>query len=62
MKVEATTATNNNGGGGQGVMLGLTPRYNGEEGGLSPWKYWSKNLYRKPRPRMTPPSSSSSCD
>jgi pimeloyl-ACP methyl ester carboxylesterase len=41
MKLEAAA--------GQGVMLGLAQRYNGEEVGLSPLRYWSKKLYRKPR-------------
>jgi pimeloyl-ACP methyl ester carboxylesterase len=35
---------------GAGVMLGLEPRYNGREKGLSPLLYWSRKLYRKPRP------------
>ena len=35
---------------GEGVMLGLEPRYNGIEKGLSPLKYWSKKLYQKPKP------------
>jgi len=34
---------------GKGVMLGLEPRYNGKEEGLSPLLYWSTKLYQKPR-------------
>ena len=38
---------------GEGVLLGMEPRYDGRKDiGLLPWKYWSRTLYTRPPPEF----------